>query len=214
MRIDINQPDRLELVEVFERGRSGSSTWRTFEVGISPPDSGGYRTVWIDDPSRSIIPVARYESTQTGRILGNWKTVGDSEEDYIMRFDVTGKVTIITPTSEIDGGEFEWVGDDSLRLVFNWYYQPAAIEDSACQKSVPSFFAQFCQHNLSEPSPVPYPPEYYYPSPYSPPVLRPTPAPGAIDTIDETFEVTIEGEMLSLIHESGTRLTLERLIGE
>ena len=218
MFIDMNEPDRLELVEVYERGRAGSSSWRTFEVGISPPGVDGYRNVWIDDPSRGTIPVVSYISPQTEQILGNWKPVNASEADYILRFDETKKVVILIPElssgSGLDG-EFEWVGENRLRLTFNWYFQPAAIEDGVCTKYVPSLFKQFCQHNLSEYDASGYPePPVYYPSPYSPPTSMPTPAPGAIDTIDEVFKVEIDGETLALIYESGARLTLQKLIGK
>jgi hypothetical protein len=63
--------------------------------------------------------------------------------------------------------------------------------------------------------PASYPaPEVIFDPPYSPPVPAPTPAPGAISQIDDFFDVDIDGDTLTLTHQSGAGQTFHRVTGD
>jgi hypothetical protein len=56
-------------------------------------------------------------------------------------------------------------------------------------------------------------PQSLYPGPPHP-VLELTPAPGAINQLDEFFEAVIDGDTLTLTHQSGATQTFHRVTGD
>ena len=216
-----------ELVDVYDRGTPGASNWRTFEISISKPDAGGIRRVWLYDGGWGSRVASPGEPITLKHpefaILGNWRTTDvPSGIDFLLRFYEGGRIKILFPSLvEVDGldGEYEWVENGDLRLIFHWYFQSIEIENSSCEKYAPSFLKGFCQHQVvdeseSYPEPEIVPQSLYPGPPYPEPLPVPTPAPGAINQLDEFFEAVIDGDTLTLTHQSGATQTFHRVTGD
>lgn len=161
---------------------------------------------------------------------GNWMpTPGASGPRLLLRFEPEGWLSSAYYGGPAGpSGNYQWVGDNALRLTFASWLQ--AGEDDFCAVA-PAFLREFCQTRtidcLTEPEVPPCPPQELagaqgYPSmlstpalaapqayagpPYPPPPL----APIVVGEIDVTFAVTLDGDTLFFSHETGSRQSFQR----
>ncbi len=180
-------------------------------------------------------PISEVEASRTRQYLasinGSWHGTDPSTgAEFTLHFQQPGTILIERPQFPYGNmGNYYWDGTAPIHLRFQWA-SPFPEDGAGPCTYVPSFLKRDCHDTVTEPRPnsaeagTGYPvmpratdpvlsPEAAhalelgpYPAPPEPPVYEK----GLVSEIHANFEIMIDGDTMTLTHESGTIQTLHR----
>ncbi|HEX8684055.1 MAG TPA: hypothetical protein VF707_17170 [Ardenticatenaceae bacterium] len=170
-------------------------------------------------------PISEVEASRTRQYLasinGNWHGTDPSTgAEFTLRFQEPSTILIVQPTFPFGNmGDYSWQGNDTISFLFRWA-SPFPEDGAGPCTYVPSFLKRDCHYTVVEPSPDRgYPVSPSTTDPVPPPEAYPFPAPpsepseyvrGLRSELSASFDIKIDGDTMTLTHESGTVQTLHR----
>jgi len=150
-------------------------------------------------------------------ILGKWTATDVSPgREFTFRFYDGGEVSMTLPgfTNFDDRwvGKYKWTSNSAMRMTFGPTSSHSGGKNGLCGNT-PSFFKGLCHYSVVEPfNPASYPGPVGVPPTANPgPYPVPSPETKGLTSIDELFNVDIDGNSLTLTHPSGTAQTFHRV---